>query len=97
VKALASLLEDATAGDRITGFLWTHRSLRKLAEALRRQGIGLAPHTIARLLDQAGFSLRTNRKRPAEVDNPDRDRQFRYLARLRKLYIRRCSKISFPH
>jgi len=89
VKALASLLEDATAGDPITGLLWTHRSLRKLAEALRRQGIGLAPHTIARLLDQAGFSLRTNRKRLAEVDNPDRDRQFRYLARLRKLYISR--------
>jgi hypothetical protein len=89
VRALARLLEDATAGDPSTGLLWTHRSLRKLAQALRRQGIRLAPHTIARLLDQAGFSLRTNRKRLAEVHDPDRDRQFRYLGRLRKRYRKR--------
>jgi hypothetical protein len=83
---LARLLEDTTAGDPITGLLWTHRSLRKLAQALRRQGIRVAKSTLARLLDQAGFSLRTNRKRLAEVHDPHRDRQFRYLCRLRKLY-----------
>jgi hypothetical protein len=86
---LARLLEDATAGDPSTGLLWTHRSLRQLAQALRRQGMRVGPHTIARLLDQAGFSLRTNRKRLAEVTDPDRDRQFRYLGRLRKRYLKR--------
>jgi hypothetical protein len=40
-------------------------------------------------LDQAGFSLRTNRKRRAEVHHPDRGRQFRFLRRLRKLYLSR--------
>jgi hypothetical protein len=89
VRALARLLEDATAGDPIPGLLWTHRSLRKLAQALRRQGIPVSKSTLARLLDQAGFSLRTNRKRRAEVHNPHRDRQFRYLSRLRKLYRKR--------
>ena len=87
MRALASLLEDATAGDPVTGLLWTHRSLRKLAEALLRRGIKLAPHTIARLLDQAGYSLRTNRKRLAEVSDPDRDQQFRSLTRWRRLYV----------
>jgi hypothetical protein len=86
---LARLLEDATAGDPSSGLLWTHRSLRKLAKALCRRGIRMAPNTIARLLDQAGFSLRTNRKRLAEVNDPDRDRQFRYLGRLRKLSLSR--------
>jgi hypothetical protein len=89
VRALTRLLEDATAGDPSTGLLWTHRSLRKLAQALRRQGLPVGKSTIARLLDQAGFSLRTNRKRLAEVTDPDRDRQFRYLSRLRKFYLNR--------
>lgn len=86
---LDTLLEDATAGDPMTGLLWTHRSTRTLARAMRAKGIEVSPKTIARLLRQAGFSLRTNRKRLAEVGNPDRDRQFRYLTHLRKLYISR--------
>lgn len=89
MRALARLLEDATAGDPCTGLLWTHRSLRRLAQALRRQGLPVSKSTLARLLDQAGFSLRTNRKRLAEVHHPDRGRQFRYLSRLRKLYLQR--------
>ena len=87
LKALDRLLHDATAGDPITGLLWTHRSMRKLAKALRSPGHQVSPNTIARLLHDAGFSLRTNRKQLAEVTDPDRDRQFRYLTRLRRLYI----------
>ena len=65
---------------------WTHRSLRSLRKGLRRQGITLAPSTIARLLDDLHFSLRTCRKKKAGIRHKDRDRQFRYLVRLRKLY-----------
>lgn len=87
VRALEGLLKDATAGDPISGLKWTHRSTRRLAKALRRRGFRLSANTIARLLRQRGFSLRTNRKRLAEVSDPDRDRQFRYLSRLRRLYV----------
>jgi len=87
VTALEKLLEDATAGDPITGLKWTHRSLRTLSKALRRQGIRLAENTIARLLRQRDFALRTNRKRLAGTQDPERDRQFRYLTRLRRLYL----------
>jgi hypothetical protein len=86
---LGSLLEDATAGDPMTGLLWTHRSTRKLAKALRERGIEVSPNTIARLLHAAGFSLRTNRKQLAEATDPDRDQQFRSRTRLRRLYISR--------
>jgi Rhodopirellula transposase DDE domain len=65
---------------------WTHRSLRTLAKGLKRRGIILAPSTIARLLRQMRFSLRTCRKRKARTSDKDRDRQFRYLTRLRRLY-----------
>jgi len=89
VTILEELLQDATAGDPITGLKWTHRSLRNLSKALRRRGIALAENTIARLLRQRDFSLRTNRKRLAGTHDPERDRQFRYLTRVRRRYLAR--------
>jgi hypothetical protein len=86
---LEEVLRDATAGDPITGLKWTHRSLRKIQKTLRRRGIKLTPPTIARLLRRLGFNLRTNRKRLAGIRDLDRDRQYRYLSRLRRLYITR--------
>lgn len=83
---MQELLRDDTAGDPITGMKWTHRSLRKLGKALRRRGLKLAPHTIARLLRQLRFSLRTCRKQRAGIRHRERNRQFRYLVRMRKLY-----------
>src|SRR5437867_7631192 len=87
MRALEQLLRDATAGDPMTGLKWTHRSLRKLCKALRHQGLKVSPHTVARLLRGQHFSLRTCRKQRAGIRNPDRDRQFRYLVRLRRLHI----------
>jgi len=86
VTALEDLLEDVTAGDPITGLRWTHRSLDRLSRAWRRRGIKLGETTIARLLGQRGFSLRTNRKRLAGTHGPRRERQFRSLTRMRRLY-----------
>jgi Rhodopirellula transposase DDE domain len=87
LRALEELLADATAGDPVSSTKWTHRSLRTLREGLRRRGIKLSEKTIARLLGQQHFSLRTNRKRLAGTHDPERDRQFRYLTRLRRLYV----------
>jgi len=87
VRALEGLLEDATAGDPISALKWTHRSTRRLAKALHGYGIPLSANTVARRLRQRGFSLRTNRKRLAEVSDPNRDRQFGSLSRLRRLYV----------
>jgi hypothetical protein len=86
---LQDLLQDATAGDPITGLKWTHRSLRKLCKALRRRGVKLAPSTLARLLRRLHFSLQTCRKQKAGIRDRDRDRQFRYLLRLRNWYLTR--------
>jgi hypothetical protein len=84
---LEELLQDTVAGDPVSGLKWTHRSLRKLQKALRRRGFRLAPSTIARLLRDRGFSLKTCRKQQAGIQDPDRDRQFRHIARMRKLYL----------
>lgn len=89
MRALQELVRDDTAGDPVSGMHWTHRSLRKLCKALKRQGVTIARQTLARLLRQLGYSLRTCRKLKAGLHNPDRNRQFRYLSRLRKLFVTR--------
>ena len=86
LTALEELLADGTAGDPVSGMKWTHRSLRTLRKGLKRRGFKASPPTIARLLRDRHFSLRTCRKNKAGTRHKDRDRQFRYLTRLRKLY-----------
>jgi hypothetical protein len=89
LTALRDAVRDATAGDPITGLHWTHKTTRKLAEQLCRAGVPLSHSTVARLLRQAGYSLRTNRKRLARTHEPERDRQFRLIERRRRWFLSR--------
>lgn len=70
------------------GLRWTHKTTRNLAAALRRRGVRIGPGTVARLLREQKYSLRTNRKRLAKTKDPDRDRQFRLLVRRRRHFQR---------
>ena len=65
------------------GLRWTHKRTRKLAAALKQRGIIISHVTVGRLMREMKYSLRTNRKRLAKTHDPDRDRQFRLLARRR--------------
>jgi Rhodopirellula transposase DDE domain len=89
VPALEEAVADATAGDPITGLRWAPKTTRNLAAALRRPGFPVSHSTVARLLRQRRYSLRTNRKRLARAHEPERDRQFRLLARRRQRFLRR--------
>ena len=71
------------------GLRWTHKTTRNLAATLRRRGVRVGHVTVSRLLRQQKYSLRTNRKRLAKTKDPDRDRQFRLLARRRCQFQRR--------
>ena len=84
LAALERLMQDATAGDPMTELKWTPKSLRKLCRVLRRQGFRIGRDTIARLLREQNYLLRTNRKCLAGTHHPDRNRQFRYLAEQRR-------------
>ena len=85
LEALEGLLRDSVAGDPMTGLKWTHKSIRKLSAALRQRRLPCGHG----LLRAQQFSLRTNRKRLAGTHDPQRDRQFRYLARVRRWYLSR--------
>ncbi len=89
------LLKDSTAGDPMGGLRWTHKATRNLADALNRRGVAVSHVTVGRLLHEMKYSLRTNRKRLAKTTDPDRDRQFRLLARRRRRFQRdKCPVIS---
>jgi len=87
VDALEDLLRDTIAGDPMTGLKWTHKSIRKLCDALRKQRLPCGHGAVARVLHDQKFSLRTNRKRLARTHDPQRDRQFCYLAFMRRWYV----------
>ena len=86
-------MADATAGDPISGLLWSHKSLRKIERALRATGYEVSRATISRLLRLRKYSLRVNCKRIAGKQSPGRDEQFTYMEKCRKAFLRRKSPV----
>lgn len=81
---LPQLIEPETGGDPEGKRQYVRLSLRSLSRQL-----GRACHvTVGRLLQKLKFSLKTNVKRLTGPPPPDRDRQFRWIKKLRGLFVR---------
>ncbi len=79
------MVEPETGGDPEGKRRYVRVSLRRLAAWFRRR----ASHTtLGRLLRQFQFSLKTNVKRLTGPAHPDRNRQFRWINKLRTLFLR---------
>jgi hypothetical protein len=76
---LKALVEPTTRGDPEAPLLWTSRSLRNLAEALRAMGHCVGHNVVADLLRQLNYSLQANQKTREGSHSPDRDAQFNYI------------------
>jgi hypothetical protein len=85
---LLALLRDETGGDPMKRQKWARLSLGRLSDLLRRHGHPADPKTVRRLLLKLGYSLKANRKRYTGPPHPDRDRQFRYISRLKGRFLR---------
>jgi hypothetical protein len=88
LKALEQVLHDDTAGDPMTGIKWARKTLRALERALRRKGLKVSFVTIRRLLIELDYAIRVNRKRLTKKQDPQRDRQMRYIARTRRRFLK---------
>ncbi len=66
---------------------WVRRSLRHLSQDLKQAGHRACPNTVRRLLGQHAYSLKSNRKREAAAEHPDRNRQFAYLAAQKQAFL----------
>jgi hypothetical protein len=76
---LKELVEPTTRGDPTAPLLWTAKSLRHLAAALRGLGHRICHNVVADLLREMGYSLQANRKTREGTNHPDRDAQFGYI------------------
>jgi hypothetical protein len=78
---------DDVAGDPMSEKKWVRQSLKQIAQQLATRSFRIGRTTVRRLLRQLEYGLCSNRKTLTGDDHPDRDRQFRYIARLKKLFL----------
>jgi len=81
------VVRDDVAGEPQTGKRWVRQSLSKIQEALQeQQHVQLSRETIRRLLNKHNIRPKSNVKRLYPKLHPDRDKQFRYIARQRAAF-----------
>jgi Rhodopirellula transposase DDE domain len=86
-EAFLDVVGPYTAGDPMRpGVLWTNRSLRQLAAALRARGFRVSVTVVRQLLRRHRLGRRKARKKRSLGRHPQRDRQFQIIARLRSEY-----------
>ena len=76
---LDRLVEPTSRGDPESPLRWTCKSVRKLAEELRRMGHQTSHRMVGVLLHEMGYSLQANQKTLEGSSHPDRNAQFEHL------------------
>ena len=71
----------------MSGKKWIRSSLRRLSNILSQAGYRIGRMTVRRLLKKLGYSLKANRKQLSGPSHPDRDCQFRYIRRVKQLFL----------
>lgn len=89
VEDLERLVDADSRGDPESLLLWTSKSVRHLADALREMGHEAHFTTVAQLLRGLGYSLQANVKTREGRQHPDRDAQFRHINAVAKRTINR--------
>jgi transposase len=79
LRDLENLVEPSTRGDPESPLRWTCKSVRRLAEELRKQGHHVSYPVVAELLRELGYSLQANRKTKEGGSHPDRNAQFEHI------------------
>jgi len=87
-KALQRIMEESTAGDPMSLLRWTHKSTGRIAEELTRQGHPASDETVRRRLRGMDYSLQANAKTKEGESPEERDKQFRYINRQVKRFLR---------
>ena len=85
---LDRLVDPATRGDPESPLRWTCKSVRKLAEELRREGHAVSYQTVAELLHEMDYSLQANQKTLEGSQHADRNQQFEYINRKARRYLK---------
>jgi hypothetical protein len=81
------VVAEDVAGDPMSEQKWVRRSLSYIARQLAKRQFRVGPNTVRRLLKKLEYGLYRNRKSLTGPSHPDRDKQFRYIRRIRKLFL----------
>jgi transposase len=92
VQAVEDLVNPYTLGDPMNSYLYTSKSLRKLAEQLGKKGFKVSHRLVGDILVSQGYSLQANHKSLEGGSQEYRDAQFEYINRS----IRRFFKEENP-
>ena len=79
LQDLEKLVNPFTRGDPQSPLLWTCKSVRNLAEELRRMGHNVSHMLVAGMLRKQDYSLQANRKTKEGSSHPDRNAQFEHI------------------
>ncbi len=79
LRDLEKLVNPVTRGDPESPLRWTCKSVRRLAEELRRRGHAVSHMLVAELLHRQKYSLQANRKTKEGSSHPDRNAQFEHI------------------
>lgn len=82
-----SIVADDIAGIPTAPAQWVRKSLSNLAQELVKRSYTVSRTTIKRLLEQLDYGLLSNRKSLIKVEHPDQDLQFRYIKRVKQLFL----------
>lgn len=87
VEAVLRHVEAGTRGDPMAPLLWTSKSTRALAAAVRTEGFSISHDAVSDLLREHGYSLQANTKVKEGNQHVDRDAQFQHINEQTKKYI----------
>src|SRR5207245_9850355 len=85
---LERLIEPTTRGDPESPLRWTCKSVRQLAQELRRVRHQVSHQLVSELLHELDYSLQANRKTIEGTSHPDRDAQFEHIKRRVRRFLR---------
>jgi len=87
------MMKYETAGDPMTGLLWTRRTRQRISDELVKVGIDVSPTTVGKILKQLNYSLKCNAKKVANggrkltrAEKKAANDQFSYIAKMRERF-----------
>ncbi len=90
---LKYLVESTTRGDPESPLLWTCKSTYRLRDELQKMGHRVSQKSVYTQLVSMGYSLQCNRKTEEGGVHPDRDRQFKFIYRKSKRFIKSSAPV----
>ena len=84
---IEEIIEPETRGDPESPLRWTCKSVRNIADSLKKEGYNVSHQTVASILHSLEYSLQGNKKTKEGADHADRDKQFKYINKIVKKFL----------